>query len=392
MLLKATLGTHFDIEGEKAVNAIEVTEGGNTFFRKRTIGFEGKSVCQSAIHRFDEEISLNQGEKSIGEIVCGNIDLLPPQINLSSGHAEIRTNATIRAICETEDKEGCYYVAQKTLPVNIDYQSNDIEPNKHISVSLNAQDSSFSPELDQYGESRVIKTSFSVKTEMKLNEPKAFTVAEDMFEKDCDILFSKATVSTPQLLKQTETNFSVEAKLPPANPKPEMILDATSQATGIHTERTADGLNIIGRFALSATAQTAEGIYSLDHMIPFEQSVPLDLPPAEAIFNCEVYPIETTASLLPDGSINVRIIAGAGISVLSEAQETFISEITKRTPCDALNDGAALIYCFPDKNECLWDMAKRYKADPEAILKENPESFDESGNATDSDSPILIKT
>lgn len=392
VLLKATLGTCFDIEGEQAVNAVEVIEGGSTFFRKRTIGFEGKSVYDSSVHRFDEEVNLNQGEKSIGEIVCGSIDLLPPQVSLSSGHAEIRTNATIRALCETEDKEGCYYVAQKTVPLSIDYQSNEIEPNKHISVSLNAQDSSFSPELDQYGESRVIKTSFSVKAEMKLNEPKAFTVAEDMFEKDCDILFSKATVNTPQLLKQTETNFSVEAKLPPASPKPEIIMDASSQAMGVHTERTDDGINILGRFALSATAQTPEGIYSIDHIIPFEQSLPLELPQTEASFNCEVYPIETAASLLPDGSINVRIIAGASITVLAEAQETFISEITKRTPCDALNDGASLIYCFPDKNESLWDMAKHYRADPEEILKQNPESFDESGKAVDNEAPILIKT
>ncbi len=392
VLLKATLGTNFDIEGEQAVNAIEVAEGGNVFFRKKTIGFEGKTLSESSIHRFEEEITLNQGEKSIGEIVCGSIDILPPQVNLSSGRAEIRTNATLHTLCEAEDKEGDYYTAQKTVPVSIDYQSKEIEPNKRVSVSLSPQDSSFSPELDQYGESRVIKTAFSVKAQLNINEPKAYTVAEDMFEKDCDIIFAKTSVNTPQLLKHTETNFSAEAKLPPASPKPELILDSSSRAMGLHTEKTEEGLIIGGRFAVTLTTRTSEGVYTIDHTVPFEHSFPIALPRIEASFCAQVYPIETAASLLPDGSVNLRILAGASVSAFAEARECFISEITKRTPSESLKDGSALIYCFPNKDESLWDMAKHYRADPEAIAKENPESFDENGNSLGNDIPVLIKT
>ncbi len=391
VLLKATLGADFQIEGQQSVSALEPKENGKAFFRKKDIEFQGKTVFDSSIHRFDEEINLNQGEKNIGELICGDIDILPGQINLLSGHAEIRTNATLRALYENEDKEGDYHITQKTLPINIDYQNNDIEPDRRISFKLKTQDSSFSPELDQYGESRVIKASFSVKAEMKMNETKSFSVADDMFEKDCDITFTQTTVNIPQLLKESESGFSVEAKLPPAIPKPDIIMESSSETFGVHTEKTPEGVNIIGRFVLNTIAKTPEGVYSFDHTIPFEQSIPFDVPQTEYEVSCSVYPIETVTSLLPDGSINARILAGATISVFGEQKETFISEITKRIPRQVLNDGATLIYCFPDKNENLWDIAKNYSADPEAIAKGNPESFDESGSPTNPESPILIK-
>ncbi len=392
ILLKSTLNTHFELEGEQAVTAIEPTESKDVFFRKNTLEFQGKTISDSTIHRFDEEIPLNQGEKSIGEIVCGSIELSPAQIAVSSGKAEIRTNALFRVLCEHEDKEGAYYIAQKLLPINIDYQNKDIDSQKHIELSLSTQDESFSPELDQYGESRIVKTAFSVKADMKLNETKSFTVAEDMFEKDHDIQFAKTTVALPQLSKQTEANFSIEAKLPPSMPRPEILLDTSARAVGISVESHEDGFTVNGRFITAIMAKTSEGIFCFDNSIPFSQPIPAELPQGEIRPKAQVYPMEASATLLPDGSINIRIIAGAKINAYTDTNESFISEITKRTPYNEEDDGSALIYCFPNQKENLWDMAKRYRTDPEVIARENPESFDEKGNAIDNELPVLIKT
>ena len=86
----------------------------------------------------------------------------------------------------------------------------------------------------------------------------------------------------------------------------------------------------------------------------------------------------------------LRVVASANLVLLEESEETFVSDIVKRTPCNE-NDDCSLIYCFPKQGEALWDIAKRYKVDPKSVLKSNQSVFDEDERANDCEGPILIK-
>ena len=391
LIIKSTLGMNFGIEGEYAVKAVAVNEDSETFFRKKTIGFEGKTAMLEENYRFGDSLSLTQNEKSIGEIVFGNITLQEPQISLSPGRAEIKSMASVHALCEDESNEGSYYMAIKTLPVSIDFRNDAIEDFKRISVELEPTEAEFKPELDQYGENRMIKTDFGVKMKMKINEPKAYTVAEDMFEKDYDSVLVSGSATVPHMFSHTDTGFSVESKLSEMLPKPEALLDSTVQENGAVAERAEDGITLSGSFTVTLLTDTAEGIHSFDQSVPYTQFLPMEMPEGEASVNAEIYPIEVIATLHSDGTATVRIIAGVHVSVHTEQEETFISEVTKRVPREAVTEQSALIYCFPEKGEDLWSIAKSYRTDPESISDANPESFDESGRTRENSKPILIK-
>lgn len=392
VIIKSTLGTQFDIEGETAIKAVAVNESKNEFFRKKTIGFEGRTSLHSENFHFSDSLSLAQSEKSIGEIVCGSITLQPAQTTISPGRAEIKTTAAIHILCEEENNEGVYYMSQKTLPVNIDYQNDAIEDFKHISLSLEPRDFEFSPELDQYGESRVIKTSFNVKIKMKINEPKAYTVADDMFEKGYNSILQKGTAKMPILYSQSESGFTIETKLPSMTPRPDTILDSSAKDFGSSTEKTEGGINLSGSFILTLMTNTPEGIFSFDHSVPYKQFCPLDLPEGESNIVADTYPIEAIATLHSDGSATVRIIAGTKLYVFTESEDSFIQDVTKRTPIENTNEGSMLVYFYPNKTDDLWSIAKNYRTDPESILSSNPQHFDENGNNTEPERPILIKS
>lgn len=391
MIIKASLGAMFEIEGESAVKAVAVNEDSETFFRKKTIGFEGRTAVQTGEYRFGEAIALNQSEKSIGEIICGSVTLQEPQLTLSPGRAEIKSTATVRALCEEEDDEGKYYMTVKSLPVTIDYTDDNIEEHKHFSVTLEPFDSEFIPDLDQYGENRVIKTAFSVRMKLRSNEPKAYTVAEDMFEKNYDGKFIRSTASMPRLCQKTDKSFSTEAKLPSAEPSAELILDSSAKDFGSIVEKAEGGINIKGSFIVTLVYKTAEGIFSSDYSVPYDQFLALELPEGESSVAADAYPIEVISTLHSDGSVTARVIAGARVYVYTESEESFISEVANRTELQPSGEPAALVFCFPEKNEDLWSIAKLYRADPAAIAESNPSSFDENGRSREHGKPILIK-
>ena len=391
LVVKSTLNAHFEIEGESSVKALSVNEDKETFFRKKTIGFDGRTLLHEGNYKFGDSLPLAQSEKSIGEIICGNVVLQAPQITLSPGRAEIKSSASVHALCEEEDSEGKYFMSVKTLPINIEYTNDAIEDYKNISVTLEASDAEFSPELDQYGESRVIKTSFGVKMCMKINEPKAYTVAEDMFEKDFDSIPVVANAVLPHLSSKNETSFSAESKLSPMTPQPETLLDSSARDYGSTVEVNEDGITVDGAFIVTLLADTAEGIQSFDHSIPYRQFIPLELPQCKTSVVADTTPLEVISTLHSDGSATVRVIATARVYIYTESEETFISEVTKRTSREAADESSMLIYCFPKKDEDLWSIAKLYRADPESIIVANPNRFDNMGTLLESGKPILIK-
>lgn len=79
LLLKASLWADMTMEGDLPAKALNVDEGRDIFFKKKTIGFEGRTALYNESFHFSDSLGLAQSEKSIGEIVCGTVTLQPPQ-------------------------------------------------------------------------------------------------------------------------------------------------------------------------------------------------------------------------------------------------------------------------------------------------------------------------
>lgn len=391
LIIKATLGIRLDVEGETTLSALSVNEDESTFFRKKTIGFDGRTKRHTEVFKFGDSLPLAQSEKSIGEIVCGSISLQPPQLVVSQGRAEIRTTATLHALYEEENGEGRYLTTQKSFPITLEHQNGDIEDFKRISVKLEPFDAEFTPELDQYGESRVIKTSFSVGMKLHVTEPKAYTVAEDVFERGYDSTPVMGKVSLPYRSAFGESAFSEEAKIPASIPKAVSLLDASARDGGGNAELSDGGVTVKGVFLVTLLSETAEGITSNDVSLPYSRFFALELPESVSFVAHETEIAEVIPTFHSDGSATVKVIASARISAYSEKEEELVTSLTKRVARESSDDVPSLVFCYPSKGERLWDIAKLYRASPESIRSSNPSCFDEQGVAQDTCTPILIK-
>lgn len=391
LVIKATLGTALEAEGSTPVKVVAVSEDKDTFFCNKTLTYEGESVHFTETYRFGDSFPLTQSEKAIGETVCGNIYLQQPQLTLSEGHAEIKSVASVHVLCEEESNEGRYYVSVKTLPINIDYANELIDSEKHISVMLDVVSPEFSHELDQYGESRVIKADFSVRMQMKLNSQEEFSVADDVFEKEFDGTPVVSSAILPKLFSVSDIGFSEEDKIDPLMPSAVNILDTSVKCRSGSVGTNEEGVTASGSFIVTMIYESEDGIHSIDKSIPFDRSFPCELPDHGVAVSAETYPIEIQSSLHPDGSVSLRVVASTRVSIFSETEESFVSDVIKRTPCKRPTEDCTLVYCFPKEGEPLWEIAKHYKVSPKSILDANRSLFDENEKAVGSEGPILIK-
>ncbi len=391
IVIKTTLGTQFEIEGISSLKALAVNEDTDTFFRKKEVHCEGQTELYEEAYHFSESFPLSQNEKCIGEIVCGSISLQRPQVTVSNGQADIKTIASIHTLCEEENNEGRYYMSVKTMPINIEYQNSAIDADKRLSVTLEPSGAEFSQELDQYGENRIIKMEFSVKMKLKASCETEYALATDMFEKEFDGVNIVSTASFPTLFSKTDIGFSEEMKTEPLMPLPVNILDTTVVCRGTSVEKTESGVFANGVFSVTMLYESEEGIQSADRVIQFEREFALDLPEAEPDIVAETYPIEVQSTLHSDGSVSLRVVASTNIAVYAENEESFISDVAKRTSIEADDESCSMIYCFPKEGEDIWDIAKYYRACPDTILDMNRSLFDENRKAIAQGKPILIK-
>ncbi len=391
LIIKATLGAEFEIEGEKALSALAVNRDEDTFFKSKEVEFEGKATLLEQSFRFGESVALLQHEKSVGDVVCASVSLQEPQISILDGKAEIKSVATVRALCEEESNEGSYFVSQKSLPISFEIQNGLISESKRASAMILPTDVTVTPELDQYGESRVLKADFGVNLTLKLNEQRQCSVAEDMFERDyrSELVFDE--VALPQLALQTEISFTAESKISDITPRQEAILDCYVRENGVSAEKTEGGINLSGSFVITCLTSSSDGIYSFDELIPYSQFLQAELPNGDFVATAQSYPIESVATLNSDGSISARVIAGARVKILTEKRERIASGIKDRERIEKNTDECAMIYCFPASDETVWDIAKAYHVNPERIESANPDGFDECGKALGASKPILIK-
>ncbi len=391
IIIRCTLGADFGLETDVMLKAVAVNEDGESYFCKKNIDFLGRTQALGETFRINDTVILSQAEKNIGEIVCGKVVLQEPQIALTAGNAEIKTTADIFALCEEEAEEGKYFCVTKSLPVTLNLRNDSIEDFKQVSADISPRNPSFTADLDQYGESRVIKADLEIYARLKVKEPNTYTVATDLFEKGFDGVCINGTGEIPKDMPLSSNGFSIEAKFSELVPRPTGILQWDVLPSETAAEPYGEGIKIRGAFNLSVLAQTAEGIYNFDQSVPFEQDIEVDLPAAEYSVQAQVFPIEVMPALHSDGSITARIIASSKINLCYKESESFVADVAKRVPEAADASEPTLIYRFPQKGEELWDIAKAYKADPESILNANPECFDENGNLYQDTKPILIK-
>ena len=388
-VIKAAVTVYTEALCERAVSAIVPEDGEGVCFLKRQIGFDGAQAAQERVYTFEERIPLAQNERPIGEGLFGRVELLPPRVTAGDGKAELKTKAVLKLIYEDESEEGKLCATEKTLPVNETLELPGITPQSHVRAETEIAEQSVTPELDQYGESRMIKAVFKLKARYSACEPRAYNVAEDMFETGCEDEYETAAVKLPHIAAVHEKSFAAESELPPPTPVFTSILDTAAYCSRGEPERGEGGVLLRGTVTVCITGDTGAGVYSVNHKIPYEQFLQCDFPADATGFEVNTSPAEVTAELRPDGSISVKAACEAEITVYADREAALITGITARRELDPGESEGITVFRYPAGNEKLWDIAKEYRVPPERICAANPKRFDEQGVLSGSE-PVII--
>lgn len=389
--LHARLELHVVVNGEQTVPMLSTGQTEGVFFKETRFTYDAPAKTASAEQKFDETLSLLQGEKNIGEVVFGSVALQPPQVSVASGSATAKSNAVVKLLYEAEDNAGEYCMSVKNVPVSVTVESDAIGETSHTSLSLAVAAQNVSADLDQYGENRIIKAEFTVAATAVSVENKTAETAEDLFSSVCEEIPERTRIVVPELAEVLDRSFTVDLKIDPDEPPFSAIYDSTVRTTRVHADLVEGGVAIEGILTLSVLGESGDGIQHRDYVENFNQFVPTELPAHASGVMVEITPFEVLPSLHSDGSISARIICSARLFLYTEENVSFVCGIASQNEFPEEPDPYSLAYYFPTADDTLWSVSKRYRTDPKTVSADNPGAFAEDGSLVSGTGAVVIR-
>lgn len=390
LVLHARLELRVCVTGERAVPALSTQPCNGMFFKEKTITFDAPNETVTQDFRFEEQLPLLQGEKSIGEVIVSNVTLQPPQYTVTEGCLTAKTNALVKVLYESEDAENGYCMTSKNIPLTVSLEDSAVGEGKICTLTLECTEHTVSPELDQYGENRLFKVCFTVKAHASLVGTQEETVAEDLFSADCEDTLARTELQQQHLCDTVDRSFTVDLKLPADEPYFTALYDTMVRAGRIRTSPADGGMELQGTLTISILGEGTDGIQHRDYTEEFVQFVPADIPKDPCNIQADVLPFEVLPTLHADGSISARVICNAHLAIYTKETVSFLSDVTKQVELEKDADACTAAYFFPLRTDDLWSIAKQYRVDPMSIRAANPNAFDDSGRLASGVKSVMI--
>lgn len=357
----------------------------NTYFKTCDIETVKPYKSSVDIFKFSETLPV---DKPIGSVVTTYTNLGIPEVQLADGTTNIRTVLLLKILYEVEDTDNEYIFVTAAYPVNISIETPDVHDDDYAKANVELESLIVVPDLDEYGENKVLNIDYTLKTSVIYYEEAIEVVACDGFsgrnEYNCEYSGVKFDVTLPS----NDKTFIYEKSYNTDKAVVSEIMDTTVNFT-VNDKILADNiLNVKGMATFDVLARTDDGIVNMTFSSDFDESMPFENDNAK-ISDIEIYPFEVSSNLYGGETIAVRALAYVKPEAYETVEKSFISNFEVGEPKPGSDKG--ICFYYPDNQEDIWAIAKKYSQNPKKLRDDNREAFDEYGKIKKSMKYLAIK-
>ncbi len=334
--------------------------------------------------QLQESLIVDGTYPAIENIVFSSVRIIPLDLVKGSGNATLNTTVIFKVFYESQNR---YYLFSRSIPVSLSLEDSSIDENTLLYYYLSISQQSVSVQMDNYGEERVLKFSYSPNVVL-------FKIKEYIEEMPIDVFSStnyletkNQAVSFEELIGIVQRPFTIEKVFEIPDFDFKEIYDSSTVIDVENLESTDEGKQITGLCGVSVLGQTEKGVESANFSVNFNQVFPEIKD--NLLYDCSVFPIQTSASLSGRNMISVRISANATIKQYKKNEYNVLSSFSPTAEREQKEKSCLTLY-YPSQNETLWDISKEYGINPSFISKENPNCFSKEGNFISKSKNILI--
>ncbi|MBE6717773.1 MAG: DUF3794 domain-containing protein [Ruminococcaceae bacterium] len=331
--------------------------------------------------RVSEDIDY-KGQKPIGDLIAHDADVIPTECKYNDGKLYIKGVARVWCLISeaSEDENKKYEVIERNIPIT---HTSDVSlPNGEWNcyMQLDMGDFECSVANDSYGESRVIEVDLVCRAKIKAisNENSVFT--DDVFSTAYEYANTYKRVNTERLLKTSCANFSVSGsgEIPKTEGASFDRVILSSVDVDMASVDVSQGKAVFnGECNVKAVVSDKDGSYvNTEFSFPVRYEMPIgDVEKYRC--RCDGTVLDSRVSL-DDNKLNVNAEIGINYELFENvsADTVEVVAINKSQPLQNVNEKVMVLY-YPDKNETLWSVAKKYNVSRASLENVNNKQLSE---------------
>ena len=320
-----------------------------------------------------EDIVIDASMPEIAEITDYSCKLLTNNIKINDGslkyEGKMMFECTYRAESEHPDDSAKYIQFSKEIPFESEIANELIKPECFASGELVQTECEVSSSFDPYGESRIINVSAGYEAVFDVFEEKIVDYADDGYCYAYRCEFKKNSYSYDELCSKINTSKQIEEKVSLNSTALSDINNADMTLILSGTEYFENMLYAYGKAGV-----TISGIDDKGDVCCIQSTINVKIPVAELNGDTDkkyllCAQVEDCSATLSGGEIILRANIRINGVVLCKKNITAISDADISYDFPKPICHSEYIIYYPEKNEKLWDIAKKYEISLD-ILKE----------------------
>lgn len=329
-------------------------------------GFAQKTIT------VDETLELSRSDYAVAQLIRYDGSVILSDVKVITNKLLVKGDLVIKMLYTADDKSGKIESLSHTLPISQIIDVDGLDDTDKCRVNLKLSSLDLSLRSDSNGELRqadvVAKISVTALSAQNVN----LQIIKEAYSVKCALETEKNATSFVSLAENINDVSLLRNSLDVASVGINDVIDVWVNTITSNSNIDGNKMRVFGTISLSllVTDSSNQAAY-LERQVEFENIY--DLSDNYDNSSCDININISAIDYVVHGSekVDIRMELKTDCVLYKICQENIIVKIEPNNLGKELSSPYALTIYFCDKNESVWDIAKKYNTTVEAIISEN---------------------
>lgn len=385
--VRGAVSVQIAVTGEKPREVVSDAFGMNIQLKKIPVRYAAKKLSAEKQIQLCETMELTSAQPDIIGIIRTGCTVGDCEKKLISGKILVKGEAAVTMLysCESGIES-----AEISLPFSQIVDIEGVDDTFICTVEADVMGCAVTPLPDKNGENRSVRLEPELRIRCRAVKPTELMAVTDAYSTvyPCDM--SRELIPAEQVPAVYRESFRHTAKLCRGDDVPKKIFAMWCSPKNINTHVGGDGKSVVisGMLTYSMAAEDESGAVIMpDHDEAFEETFELGDDLSGQTVTAEPGNITVSYNISAEGELTAKADATVRLYAAGSSGIRGITELTVDDTVKKSRDGDyAIKLYFCGENEDIWDIAKRFATEVDAIAEEN----ELTENKTEKGSMLLI--
>ena len=323
--------------------------------------------------KIDENISITEGPAA-NEVIYADVNISVDEIKPLYNKAVVKFTADVKLLYNSIEDKNEYIKIMRKIPSTQIVEIDDLDEKYECACKINLSSLKTDIDIDQYGENKIINIDFITQIELMAFKNNEYEAVVDAYSPKYENSVQNETVKIQKYKGiYSEKQFIEDSiVLEDASISIEEVMDCVGMVIINNSVINDSVITVNSSAEISIMVKSGDGeIQNLDCSIPIKT----DINSGEKIINGNVDingSISNIEASVESGKLNVKVTVCYECVVFENENRNIVRAVVVDAdkPKSIKKDTQMIIY-YPNKNENLWSIAKKYDSQVSKIMKYN---------------------